>query len=163
MIRQTPNSTRTHPPFPYTTLFLSPESVVRGGDPYQWQCERTAAAIVERLALPDLDWVVCYRGRVGPLKWIGPSTDEEVVRAGADGVPLVVAPIAFVSEHSETLFEIGMLYRDLAREKGVPYFARVPAVGTGPAFIGGLGDLVRRTLGRGRSEGRGAGKGGGRQ
>jgi ferrochelatase len=125
-----------------------PEKIVKDGDPYQWQCERTAAAIVERLGIPDLDWVTCYQSRVGPLKWIGPSTEDEVIRAGADRVPLIVAPIAFVSEHSETLYEIGMQYRDLAREKGVPFFARVPAVGDDAAFIRGLGRLVRESLGR---------------
>ncbi|HET8729297.1 MAG TPA: ferrochelatase [Alphaproteobacteria bacterium] len=120
-----------------------PEKVVRDGDPYQWQCERTASAIVERLGIADLDWTVCYQSRVGPLKWIGPSTEEEIHRAGADGVPVVVAPIAFVSEHSETLFEIEIEYRELAHEKGVPFFARVPTVGVEPDFVDSLADLVR--------------------
>ena len=119
-----------------------PERIVRDGDPYQWQCEQTAAALVERLAIPELDWVSCYQSRVGPLKWIGPSTDDEIMRAGADAVPVVVAPIAFVSDHSETLVEIGMEYRHLAEEHGVPHFVRVPAVGVEPAFIGGLARLI---------------------
>jgi len=124
-----------------------PERIVKTGDPYQWQCERTAAAIVERLGVPDLDWVSCYQSRVGPLKWIGPSTDEEIERAGRDGVPTVVCPIAFVSEHSETLVEIELEYRELAAARGVPYFARVPAVGAHPAFIAGLAGLVRQAAG----------------
>ncbi len=120
-----------------------PERVVKAGDPYQWQCERTAAAIVDRLGIPDLEWVTCYQSRVGPLKWIGPSTDEEIMRAGADRVPAVVAPIAFVSEHSETLVEIEIEYRHLAEAHGVPFFARVPTVDAGPAFIAGLRRLVQ--------------------
>jgi len=119
-----------------------PETVVKGGDPYQFQCERTAAAIVDRLGIPDLDWTVCYQSRVGPMKWIGPSTDEAIRKAGQDKVPAVVAPIAFVSEHSETLVEIEIEYRKLAGEVGVPYFVRVPTVSAAPSFIAALAGLV---------------------
>lgn len=123
-----------------------PKKIVEAGDPYQWQCERTAAAIVESLGIADLDWINCYQSRVGPLEWIGPSTDSEIERAGRDGVPVVIVPIAFVSEHSETLVEIEIEYRHLARERGVPYFVRVPTVGTAPAFIDGLANLVRKIV-----------------
>ena len=61
-----------------------------------------------RWGWPDLDWSICYQSRVGPLKWIGPATDAEIRRAGAEGKALIVAPIAFVSEHSETLVELDM-------------------------------------------------------
>ena len=123
-----------------------PESVVKDGDPYQWQCEQTAAAIVDALSLDGLDWVSCYQSRVGPLKWIGPSTDDEIKRAGRDGVPVVVAPIAFVSEHSETLVELDIEYRELAEEEKVPYYGRVPTVGTNAAFMDGLARLVRQVV-----------------
>ena len=123
-----------------------PESVVQDGDPYQWQCERTAAAIVEALAIDGLDWVNCYQSRVGPLKWIGPATDDEICRAGRDKVPLVVVPIAFVSEHSETLVELDIEYRELAEEHEVPYYGRVATVGTDGAFIEGLARLVRNAV-----------------
>lgn len=123
-----------------------PKKVVERGDPYQWQCERTAAALAEALQIPGLDWLNSYQSRVGPLEWIGPATDAEIERAGRDGVPLVVVPIAFVSEHSETLVEIGIEYRHLADQCGVPYFAPVPTVGDDPAFIAGLADLVRASL-----------------
>lgn len=124
-----------------------PKKVVAGGDPYQWQCERTAESIVAALGIDELDWVNCYQSRVGPLEWIGPSTDEEIRRAGQDGVPILVAPIAFVSEHSETLVEIEIEYRHLAKEAGVPWFGRVPTVGVEPAFIDGLARLVRLSAG----------------
>jgi ferrochelatase len=120
-----------------------PERVVAGGDPYRWQCEQTARAILAALDRPGLDWTGCYQSRVGPLKWIGPSTDDEVRRAGADRVPLVVAPIAFVSEHSETLVELDIEYRTLAAESGVPLYLLVPAVGVMPPFIEALARLVR--------------------
>jgi ferrochelatase len=127
-----------------------PETVVKAGDPYRFQVEQTAAAIVEKLGLPDLDWAVCYQSRVGPMKWIGPSTDESIRKAGADKVPVVVAPIAFVSEHSETLVEIEIEYRKLANDVGVPYFARVLTVAAAPSFIAGLAGLVE-TIGLAKS------------
>ncbi len=123
-----------------------PERIVRDGDPYQWQCERTAAAVVDRLGITDLDWVLSYQSRVGPLKWIGPATEEEVERAGHDQVPLVVAPVAFVSEHSETLVELDIEYRELAAQCGVPAYHRVPTVDAEAAFIDGLARLARRTV-----------------
>lgn len=123
-----------------------PEKIVAGGDPYQWQCEQTAAAIVEKLAGEKFEHVSCYQSRVGPLKWIGPATDDEINRAGKDGVPLIVVPIAFVSEHSETLVELDIEYGHLAKEAGVPFYGRVPAVGTHSLFIHGVADLVRQTL-----------------
>jgi len=123
-----------------------PKKVIRGGDPYQWQVEQTAAALVEKMNLPGLDWQVCYQSRVGPLEWIGPSTEDEIKRAGADGVPLVVVPIAFVSEHSETLVELDIEYRDLAEAAGVPGYHRVPTVQDDPLFIGGLADVVHGAL-----------------
>lgn len=123
-----------------------PERVVAGGDPYQAQVEDTAKALVAALKRSDLDWRVCYQSRVGPLKWIGPATDEEVKRAGSEGLALVIAPIAFVSEHSETLVELDMEYAHLAAEHGVPHYLRAPTVGTHPAFIEGLAKLVRAAL-----------------
>ncbi|HUA51218.1 MAG TPA: ferrochelatase [Candidatus Sulfotelmatobacter sp.] len=125
-----------------------PKRVVAGGDPYQAQVERTVAAVVAAVGVPALDWVVCYQSRVGPLEWIGPSTDDEIRRAGADRVPIVVCPIAFVSEHSETLVELDIEYRHLAEQAGVPRFVRVPTVGNDPLFIDGLARLVRDAMAR---------------
>ncbi|MBT6117335.1 MAG: ferrochelatase [Rhodospirillaceae bacterium] len=123
-----------------------PERVVAGGDPYQWQIERTAEAVAAKTALAGLDWVVCYQSRVGPLEWIGPSTEEELARAGRDRVPVVVVPIAFVSEHSETLVELDIEYRAEADRLGIPAYVRVPAVAKHPAFIAALDSLVRSNL-----------------
>ena len=106
----------------------------------------TARAVVEKLNSPNLDWIVCYQSRVGPLKWIGPSTDEEIARAAKDGVPIVVVPIAFVSEHSETLVELDIEYRDLALSLGVPAYHRVATAYVASDFISGLKKLVDRAL-----------------
>ncbi len=120
-----------------------PLKVVQAGDPYQWQVEQTAIAIIEKMG-GHSDWTVCYQSRVGPLEWIGPSTEEELERAANDGVGVTVVPIAFVSEHSETLVELDIEYKELAKELGIVRYCRVPALGIHPTFIDGLGKLVRR-------------------
>jgi ferrochelatase len=125
-----------------------PKRTVERGDPYRWQVEQCAAAVVQALGMPGLEPVVCYQSRVGPLQWIGPSTDAEIVRAGRDGKAVVVAPIAFVSEHSETLVELDIEYRRLAGESGVPDYRRAATVGTHPDFIAGLAGLVRQAMER---------------
>lgn len=120
-----------------------PEKTIRAGDPYQYQCKVTAKAIVRELGIPGLDWQECYQSRVGPLKWIGPSTEEALEKAAMDKVPgVVVYTHAFVSEHVETLVEIDIEYREKAEELGIPYFSRVQTVGAHPDFIDGLAALV---------------------
>jgi len=129
-----------------------PKQIVEGGDPYQSQVEKTAAAVMAKLPEnqgQELDWLCCYQSRVGPLEWIGPSTDDEIERAGADGKSVVIVPIAFVSEHSETLVELDIEYRELAEKAGVAEYIRVPTVDTAPAFIAGLADLVRGNIAAG--------------
>ncbi|MBR0673642.1 ferrochelatase [Neoroseomonas soli] len=128
-----------------------PESIVTAGDPYQWQVERTTAAVVERLGIEGLDHGICYQSRVTPEKWIGPSTEEEIERAAHDKVALLICPIAFVSEHSETLVELDVEYREVAEKLGVPGYYRVPAQNSDPRFIAALADVARAALGSGRS------------
>ena len=120
-----------------------PESIVKAGDPYQWQIEQTVAAVMAAWGRTGIDWTICYQSRATPQKWIGPSTDEEVERAGHDRTAVVVVPIAFVSEHSETLVELDIEYRELAEKSGVPGYYRVPTQGSDPGFIAALADLVR--------------------
>lgn len=119
-----------------------PKRMIERGDPYQAQVEMTATAVALGLER-DTDWVLCYQSKVGPLEWIGPSTESEIRRAGTAGLPLVVVPIAFVSEHSETLVELDMEYAEVARQAGVPAYIRVPALGTHPLFIQTLANLAR--------------------
>lgn len=128
-----------------------PKKIVDKGDPYPGHVERTARAIVDNLkdnviTWPGEDWVVCYQSRVGPLEWIGPSTDDEIGRAGKDGVPVVIVPLAFVSEHSETLVELDMEYAELAAEAGVPGYFRVPTVCDHADYIAGLAAMVKMAL-----------------
>jgi ferrochelatase len=127
-----------------------PKKIVEGGDPYQWQVEQSVAAVVSRLGEVNLDWQVCYQSRVGPLEWIGPSTESEIERAGREGRPLIVVPIAFVSEHSETLVELDIEYRGLAEMAGVPDYVRVATVGTAAPFIDGLAAQVAAVVAAGQ-------------
>jgi ferrochelatase len=136
---------------PFRLLFSAhglPKRVIANGDPYQWQVELTVAAVVESLGDMARDHVVCYQSRVGPLEWIGPSTEAELGRAARDRVAAVVVPIAFVSEHSETLVELDIEYRHKAAELGVPEYVRVPTVAVDEAFIGALAELVEDALSR---------------
>jgi ferrochelatase len=121
-----------------------PKKVIDKGDPYQGQIEQTAKAIAAAAKLEESTWRVCYQSRVGPLEWIGPSLDEEIQRAAEDNIGLVILPIAFVSEHSETLVELDIEYRKMAEELNVPSYTRIPAVGTHPDFIAGLAGLVNK-------------------
>lgn len=128
-----------------------PEKVIKDGDPYQWQCEETARLIADQLNIPDLDWAICYQSKVGPLKWIGPSTEAELERAAKDKKAVIIYPHAFTQEHVETIVEIEIEYREMAHEMHVPGFYRVPTVSTHPAFIDGLAGLVRESAGSNRT------------
>lgn len=133
----------------YRVLFSAhglPKRTVQKGDPYQWQVERTVASVIGKFGDPELDWQICYQSRVGPLEWIGPSTQSEVKRAGAEGKGVIIQPVAFVSEHSETLVELDKEYFKVARAAGVPDYIRLPTVRTHPDFVRGLGDLVEAAL-----------------
>lgn len=125
-----------------------PKKNIEAGDPYQEQVEKTVAAVIPVLSIDELDWRICYQSRVGPLEWIGPSTESEILQAGKDGVPVVVVPISFVSEHSETLVEMDIDYRKLANVHNVQGYWRVPALGTEELFIETLADLCRKALGK---------------
>jgi ferrochelatase len=120
-----------------------PETIIKRGDPYQFQVEATVASVIEELAIQGLDAQVCYQSRATPQKWIEPSTEQEIERAAHDKVAILVVPIAFVSEHSETLVELDVEYRDLAEKAGVPGYYRVPTQNSDLGFIGALADLVR--------------------
>ncbi|MGB0843405.1 MAG: ferrochelatase [Alphaproteobacteria bacterium] len=123
-----------------------PERNIKKGDPYQMQIERSVEAIVKKMADKDMDWKVTFQSRVGPLKWIDPDTEVEIKQAGAEGKPVVVVPVAFVSEHSETLVELDIEYKEVAEEHGVPAYVRVPTVDARASFVNALADQVQQKL-----------------
>ncbi|CAN5209211.1 ferrochelatase [soil metagenome] len=127
-----------------------PEQVIQRGDPYQWQVERTCAVVADRLKAdwPGLDWSVCFQSRVGPLKWIGPATPDAISAAVDDGKGVLLVPVAFVSEHVETLVELDRDYAELAEELNCRHYLRAPAVGITGRFVEGLADSVLAAVGR---------------
>ena len=128
----------------YRILFSAhglPEKFIQMGDPYQWQIEQSVAAIVEKLAIENLDHRICYQSRVGKLKWIEPYTEDELCIAGAENKSIVIVPVAFVSEHSETLVELDIEYKKIALEAGAPDYMRVPALAVQDGFIDALARL----------------------
>ena len=119
-----------------------PEKNIKKGDPYQWQVEQSVNKIVKSLKIATLDWILSYQSRVGPLKWIGPSTEEIIVENSKLGKHIVLVPIAFVSEHSETLVELDIEYKDLADKNGCKNYTRVPTLGTNESFIKAMSELI---------------------
>ena len=98
--------------------------------------------IVKALNIKELDWILSYQSRVGPLKWIGPSTENIIVENSKLGKHIVLVPIAFVSEHSETLVELDIEYKELADKNGCKNYSRVPALGTNENYIKAMSNLI---------------------
>lgn len=131
---------RTAAPDQVRLLFSAhalPQQVVDGGDPYQAQIQATAEAIAA--LVPEFaDWQVCYQSRVGRLKWLEPATPDALRQAAHDGKGVIVCPIAFVSEHVETLVELDREYAELAEHLEVYPYLRARTPGVGGPFIGEL-------------------------
>jgi len=131
-----------------TTLIFSahglPENKIRGGDPYQWQVEQSVKELTKKLAIENLNYILSYQSRVGPLKWIGPSTENVIKEEAKKNKIIVVVPVAFVSEHSETLVELDIEYRKLAEQNGSKEYIRVPAVTVNQDFISSLKSSILR-------------------
>ena len=119
-----------------------PEKNIKKGDPYQWQVEQSVKKIVDNLKIKNLEWILSYQSRVGPLKWIGPSTEDVIIYNSKIGKHIVIVPIAFVSEHSETLVELDIEYKQLASANGCKDYTRVPALGINEDFIKAMSELI---------------------
>ncbi|MFZ5863518.1 MAG: ferrochelatase [Nitrospirota bacterium] len=123
-----------------------PVKLIEQGDPYQRQVEEQVRVLTSRLP----EWAsdpkrvhVGYQSRVGRAKWLEPSMEELIHRLGSKGATRVlVVPVSFVSDHSETLYEIDIQYRQLAAESGIRVFARMASLNDAPVFIRALADLV---------------------
>lgn len=118
-----------------------PQKIVNGGDPYERQIRATFEAVRSQLGWPNT--TLCYQSRVGPLEWLRPYI-QDVIRdkAAAGTKQMLVYPIAFVSDHVETLFELGITYAELARAQGIARYRVVPALNSHPRFIAALKSLV---------------------
>ena len=122
-----------------------PQHFIDAGDPYCDHIQVTMRGMLERL--PPLPHVLAYQSRVGPVPWIGPSTEEVVRRLAREGTrDVLVIPISFVSDHVETLYEIDLLYGDQARREGITNFRRAESLNDDPTFLDALADLVEPRL-----------------
>lgn len=132
----------------YRILFSAhslPQKVIEAGDPYQWQVEKTVENILLKLDIENLDYKITYQSKIGPLKWLEPRTEEEIEKAGIDNKSIIIVPIAFVSEHVETLVELDIDYLNIANKYGIEYI-RVPALGVNKWFIASLAKMVLKLV-----------------
>lgn len=128
----------------------TPMKLVRSGDPYQAQIMRTYAAVVKGGGFGQ-SHTLCYQSKVGPQQWLGPSLVQTVARLAGEGVShVLVVPLAFVTDHSETLWEINHEVRHEAVRQGIRYYDMSPALNASPLFIEALTDLVRQVISKER-------------
>ena len=144
-IQNTLNKIKTNKKQKTKLLFSAhglPEKIIKKGDPYQNQIEKTVNKILKNMNNKEFSHTICYQSKVGPLKWIGPSTEDEIIKSSKDKDTIVLIPIAFVSEHSETLVELDIEYKEVAILNGCENYYRVPALGISKDFINGLYKLI---------------------
>jgi ferrochelatase len=131
----------------------TPMKLVRSGDPYSVHIKETVATVMAKggYAQPS---TLCYQSKVGPLKWLTPSTPDTIKRLAAEGVRhMLIVPIAFTSDHLETLFELNIEYRRVANEAGVEQYEMTEGLNASPTFIDALAGLVFEKLGVEDSQG----------
>lgn len=123
-----------------------PQKFIDEGDPYVDDIETTRRGILARLHLPGRQ-VLAYQSRTGPVKWIGPGTEDMLEQLAREGVrDVLVVPLSFVSDHIETLYEVDLLFAEVAREAGIVHYRRTEALNASPLFIGALAGLVKDHL-----------------
>ncbi|KAI8811200.1 hypothetical protein BJ742DRAFT_798568 [Cladochytrium replicatum] len=123
-----------------------PMVVVNRGDPYPGEIAFTVQHVMEKLNFSN-PYRIIWQSQVGPQPWLGPKTDEVIDGYAKQGKKnLAVIPIAFVSDHIETLFEVDIEYGHLAEKSGVSGFKRVESLNDHPKFIEALADLTKKAL-----------------
>jgi ferrochelatase len=129
----------------------TPMKLVRQGDPYSHQIAETVNAVIKQGGFSH-DWSLCYQSKVGPQKWLTPSTPDMIEELAGRGVKdMLIVPIAFASDHLETLFELGIEYRKLADKSGVEQYEVTTGLNDSTKFIDALAQLVMVEVGH-RSE-----------
>jgi ferrochelatase len=123
-----------------------PVRYIEEGDPYLDQTRETVTSVMQRLG-SGRPHSLSFQSKVGPVKWLRPSTDEMIRKLALDGVSQVLlVPVSFVSEHIETLYELDILYRHVAEEVGIAHYRRVPALNCRSDFIDALAGIVEKAL-----------------
>ncbi|MGH9367403.1 MAG: ferrochelatase, partial [Thermoanaerobaculia bacterium] len=116
--------------------------VTKEGDPYASEVEESVRAIQQRLGFRS-PHSLAYQSKLGPVEWLGPPTLQEIGALGRRGAKQVLAvPIAFVTDHVETLYEIDQLFAEKARRAGIAHFRRTPGLNTNPTFLRALEELI---------------------
>ncbi len=123
-----------------------PLKIIEKGDPYQDQIEKTAKCIIKGLPKELQDFQVCYQSKLGPLKWLEPSLDQALKQAKEEEKGVIISPIAFVSEHVETLVELDEEYAEIAEELELKFYIRIPALSIQKDYITSLSELVLKML-----------------
>ena len=120
-----------------------PLKIVERGDPYPQDIDRTIAAVAKDLKHP---WSLCFQSRNGKMPWLEPYTEDALRQLGREGVRrVVIVPVSFVSDHIETLFELDMLYRDMAHEHGIEHYTRARAFNDDPEFQRALFSILNES------------------
>ncbi len=134
-------------PYVIFTAHSLPARILEQGDPYDSQLRQTAGLLAERLGLRTDQWGFCYQSAgQSPEPWLGPSIDQQVVELIWSGHKnLLVAPVGFVCDHVEVLYDIDIAARNLARANGAR-LERSESLNASPALIATLADLVKLTL-----------------
>lgn len=121
-----------------------PTKFVKKGDPYEWQINKTFEAVKKDKEISKYECILCYQSKVGPIEWLSPQTEDVIEESAKLGKNMIVIPIAFVSEHIETLVELDVEYKEIADKHDVKY-VRVPALSCDKNFIDSLGEIVEKT------------------
>ncbi len=121
-----------------------PKKIIDEGDPYQYQVEESVKKIIANIKAKIIDYKVCYQSKVGPLEWLQPNTEDEIIKAAREGKQIIIVPVAFVSEHSETLVELDMEYKERFYKNGGKEFFRVSTVRNNKYFIEALAKLCKK-------------------
>jgi ferrochelatase len=126
----------------YSAHSIPKKLVTRERDPYPTEVEASLAAINAALGGRS-PWSLAYQSKLGPVEWLGPPTLGEIGRLGREGARQVLAiPIAFVSDHVETLYEIDQLFGEEARKAGIPHFRRTPGLNDRATFLRALAEIA---------------------
>jgi len=126
----------------YSAHSIPKKLVTREGDPYPSEVEESVHAINARLGNSN-PWTLAYQSKLGPVEWLGPPTIEVIRELGGRGKKQVLAiPIAFVTDHVETLYEMDQLFAEAAREAGISHFRRTPGLNSRPMFLRALADIA---------------------
>jgi protoporphyrin/coproporphyrin ferrochelatase len=116
-----------------------PQKFIDQGDPYVQHIMKTIGEITKRI---PIQWHLSYQSKSGPVQWLEPSTEEKLHELAGKGIKnILVVPISFVSDHIETLYEIDILYANLATELGMSLH-RASSLNTHPQFIKALYDII---------------------